>query len=60
MRIISKYIGISPYHTLVVGLVLTEMYGSYVMCDLVVWENTNIVHFSCDMGKYSSMNTVFA
>ena len=56
----ETYIGISLYRTLAV--VWIEMYGSYVMCDLIVWENTNVVHFSCDMGKYStcSMNKVFA
>ena len=45
----ETYIGISPYHTLAV--VCTGMYGSYVMCDLIVWENTNVVNFSCDKRK---------
>ena len=31
--------------------VLTEMYGNYVMCDIIVRKNTNIVHFSCYMGN---------
>ena len=48
----ETYVGISPYRTLAV--VLGEMYVSYVMCDLIVWESTNVVHFSCDMGKYST------
>ena len=40
----------------------TAIYGSYIICDLIVWENTNGVHFSCDMGKYSTcpMDKVFA
>ena len=46
----GTYIGIIPYRTLAV--LWTAMYGSYVM--YVVWENTNFVHFSCDMGKYST------
>ena len=43
-------------------VVLTAMYGSYVMCDLIVWENTNNVHFSGDMGKYNTrpINKLFA
>ena len=32
----------------------TVIYGSYVICDGIVWENTNVVHFSCDMGRYST------
>ena len=33
----------------------TAIYGSiYIICELIVWENTNGVHFSCDMGKYST------
>ena len=37
------------------------MYGSYVLYDMIVWENINVVHFSCDIGKYSTcpMNNVF-
>ena len=31
------------------------MYGGYVMCDLVLCENTNVGHFSCDIAQ---MNTV--
>ena len=27
------------------------MYGGYVMCDLVLCENTNVVHFSCDIAQ---------
>ena len=40
----------------------TTIYGSYVISDVIVLENTNVVHFSCDMGKYSTcpMNKVFA
>ena len=34
----TMYIGISRYRTLTV--VWTEIYGSYVMCDLIVRENT--------------------
>ena len=45
-------IGISPYRTLVV--VWTAMHGGYVRCDFIMWENTNVVHFSGDMWKYST------
>ena len=38
------YIGISPYRTLAVDW--TAIYGSYVICNLIVLENTNVVHFS--------------
>ena len=48
----ETYIGISPYRTLAVAL--TAIYGSYVMCDMIVWENTNVIHISCNMGKYST------
>ena len=34
---------------------LSTLYGNnYVMCDLIVWENTNVVHFSCVVWKYST------
>ena len=46
------YISISPYRTLAVAW--TEIYGNYVICDVIVWENTNVVHFLCDMGKYTT------
>ena len=38
------------------------IYDSYVICELIVWENTSVVHISCDMVKYSTctMNKVFA
>ena len=38
------------------------MYGHYVMCDLIVWENTNFANCSRDMDKYSTrpMNKLFA
>ena len=54
-------LGISPYSTLAVDWAQSCMVAEY-MGDLVVWENTNDVHFSCDMWKYStcSMNKVFA
>ena len=42
---------VSPYLTLAV--VWTTMHDSYVMCEVIVWENTNVVHFSCDMGKWA-------
>ena len=38
MRLIT--IGTSPYHTLAVYW--SAIYGSYVMCDLIVWENTTL------------------
>ena len=38
----ETYIGISPYYT----FAWTAMYGSYVICDLIVWENTNTVKYS--------------
>ena len=43
-------------------LVLYGMYGTDVMYDLIVWENTNVVHFSCFIGQYNTrpMNKVFA
>ena len=50
--VVLMYIGISPYRTLAV--VWTVMYDSYVMCDLIGWEYTNSIYFSCDMGKYST------
>ena len=38
----ETYIGISPYHT----FTWTAMYCSYVIFDLIVWENTNMVKYS--------------
>ena len=54
----ETYIGISPYRTLAVYSV--QCMVVYVMYNLIVWENTNVVHFSSDMLKYStcSMNKV--
>ena len=49
----ETYIGISPYRTLAV-VELQSIWQLYIICDLIVWENTNVVHFSCDMGKYST------
>ena len=48
------YVGISPgislYRTLAV--VWTALHCNYGMV-VIVWENINFVHFSCDMRKYS-------
>ena len=41
------YVGISSYRTLAIDWA-QSMIG-YVMCDLIVGENTNVVHFSCVM-----------
>ena len=56
----DTYIAISSYRT--VAVVWTAMHARSVMCDFIVWENTNFVHFSCDIGKYSThqTNKVFA
>ena len=51
-----------PYHTLaVVELKSMAVRPIHSICDLIVSENTNVVHFSCDLVKYStcSMNKVF-
>ena len=44
------------------AVVWTALYGNYVICDFIVRENTNVVHFSCDIGKYITclMRKVFA
>ena len=41
---------------------LSKMYGGYVFCDMIMGENINVAHFSCDIGKYSTcpINKVFA
>ena len=46
----ETYIGISPYRTLAVDW--AQCMVVYVMCELIVCENTNVVHFLCDMWKY--------
>ena len=43
----ETYIGIGPYRSLAVDW--EQCLVGYVMCDLIVWENTNVVHFSCDI-----------
>ena len=63
----EMYIGISTYRTLAVDWTqymvvlishsscrLNTLYGSIMSCDLIVWENTNVAHFSWDMWKYST------
>ena len=54
----ETYIRINPYRILCCGW--TAFYGRYIICDLIV-RKTNAVHFSCDMGKYSTcpMNKMF-
>ena len=32
----------------------TTTYGSFVLCDSIMWENTNVIHFLCNMSKFST------
>ena len=50
----ETYVGISPYRTLAVLWI--ALYGSYVMCDLIVWENTNVVLFRAIWEKQHMSN----
>ena len=65
----QAYIGISPYHTLYssfhyqayIGISpYCTLYSSFycnvwLIRDVSVWENTNVAHCSCDMGKITDV-----
>ena len=36
----------------------SAMYDGYVMCNLIVWENTNTDHVSCNMAQYSTYQQI--